>query len=89
MQTQLAGPDPVGESYLEKVVGLRAARNQAEEYLGRELLSPPETDVDEENVNSDLQRYLDWKGEVEQLRQQLCEFPAKSLRPGSCPDRAG
>jgi hypothetical protein len=83
MQTQLAGPDPVGESYLEKVGRLRAARNQTEEYLGHELLSPPETEEDEENADPDLQQYLDWKREAEQLRQQLCEFPAKSLRPGS------
>ena len=62
---------------------LRAARNQAEEYVGRELLSPPEIEEDEENADPDLQQYLDWKREAEQLRQQLCEFPAKSLRPGS------
>jgi hypothetical protein len=86
---------PWGESYLETVGGLRAARNQAEECVGHELLSAPEI---EENVNPDLQKYLDWKREAEQLRQQLCEFPAESLRPGSpsearqsgdCPDRAG
>jgi hypothetical protein len=97
MQTQLVGPDPAGESYLERMGGLRAARNQAEEYVGRELLSAPETEEDEENANPDLQQYLDWQREAEQLRQQLCEFPGKSLRPGSpsarqsgdCPDRAG
>jgi hypothetical protein len=84
METQFSGPDPVGENYLERVVGrLRAARNQAEEYVGRELLSPPETEEDEENADPDLQQYLDWKREAEQLRQQLCEFPGKSLRPGS------
>jgi hypothetical protein len=94
MQTRLAGPDPAGESCLERVGGLRAARNQAEEYLGRELLSPSEI---EEDADPDLQQYLGWKREAEQLRQQLCEFPAKSLRPGSPsarqsgdgPDRAG
>jgi hypothetical protein len=98
MQTRLAGPDPVGESYLEKVGRLRAARNQAEEHVSHDLLSPPETEEDEENADPDLQQYLDWKREAEQLRQQLCEFPGKSLRPGSpseprqsgdCPDRAG
>jgi hypothetical protein len=76
---------------------LRAARNQAEEYLGHELLSAPEIEEDEENADPDLQQYLDWKREAEQLRQQFCEFPGKSLRPGSpsvrqsgdCPDRAG
>jgi hypothetical protein len=86
MQTRLAGPDLVGESYLEKVGRLRAARNQTEEYLGRELLSPSEIEEieeDEENADPDPEQYLDWKREAEQLRQQLCEFPAKSLRPGS------
>jgi hypothetical protein len=71
MQTQLAGPDPAGESYLEKVGRLRAARNQAEEYVSHDLLSPPEIEENEENVNPDLQQYLDWKREAEQLRQQL------------------
>jgi hypothetical protein len=87
----------VGESYLEMVGRLRAVRNQAEEYVGHELLSPPETEEDEENEDPDLQQYLGWKREAEQLRQQLCEFPAESLRPGSPsarqsgdgPDRAG
>jgi hypothetical protein len=79
MQTQLAGPDPVGESYLEKVGRLRAARNQAEEYLGHELLSPPETEEDEENADPDLQQYLDWK------RGSRTAAPAALRVPGKVP----
>jgi hypothetical protein len=47
MQSRLVGPDLAGESYLEKVGRLRAARNQAEEYEGHDLLSPPETEEEE------------------------------------------
>ena len=72
LQTKLAGPDPAGESYFEKVGRLNAAKNQAEEIVSHDLLSPPETDEDEEeNVNPELQQYLDWKAEAEELRRQL------------------
>ena len=38
LQMQLAGPDPVGERYLEKVGRLNAARMQAEEKVLAELI---------------------------------------------------
>jgi len=38
LQMQLAGPDPVGEGYLEKVGRLNAARMQAEEKVLAELI---------------------------------------------------
>ena len=50
-ENQIAGPDPAGEGYLEKVGRLRAARAQAEELVLAELLyaNPPEKqDSDEE-----------------------------------------
>lgn len=68
---KIAGPDPQGEGYLEKVGRLNAARNQAEEIVRYDLLSPPETEDEDENVNPDLQRYLESMEEAEQLRQQL------------------
>ena len=38
LQQQLAGPDPKGEGYLEKVGRLNAARMQAEEKVLAELI---------------------------------------------------
>ncbi|WP_284986824.1 TnpV protein [Arthrobacter sp. fls2-241-R2A-172] len=71
LQIKIAGPDPKGEGYLEKVGRLNAARNQAEEIVRYELLSPPETEEEDENVNPELQRYLNSMAEAEELRQQL------------------
>lgn len=68
---KLAGPDPAGEGYLEKVGRLNAARNQAEEIVRNELLSPPETEDEEENVNPGIQEYLEWKAQTEELRREL------------------
>jgi hypothetical protein len=71
LQRDLAGPDPQNETYLEKVGRLNAARNQAEELVRNELLSPPETEDEDENVNPQLQQYLDSMAEAEDLRRQL------------------
>ena len=51
---QLAGPDPVGEGYLEKVGRLNAARMQAEEVVLRELIlpAPSESDLEAEEEDS-------------------------------------
>lgn len=50
LQTRLAGPDPAGESYLEKVGRLNAANAQAEEAVFAELawITPTETDDEDE-----------------------------------------
>ncbi|MET3370642.1 UNVERIFIED_CONTAM: hypothetical protein ABIE34_003919 [Jeotgalibacillus campisalis] len=74
LQVKLAGPDPKGEGFLEKVGRLNAARNQAEEIVRYDLLSPPETegeDEEDEYVNPSIQEYLDSMREVDKLREQL------------------
>ncbi|WP_043807147.1 hypothetical protein [Paenarthrobacter aurescens] len=74
LQVKIAGPDPKGEGYLEKVGRLNAARNQAEEIVRYDLLSPPETegeDEEDEYVNPSIQEYLDSMREVDKLREQL------------------
>ena len=40
LQYEIAGPDPKGETYLEKVGRLNASRLQAEEIVRAELLTP-------------------------------------------------
>lgn len=71
---QIAGPDPAGEGYLEKVGRLNAAKLQAEEIVRADLLAPPEIeDEDEENINPRIQAYLKWSRNTEELLQQANE----------------
>ena len=44
LSVQIAGPDPEGETYLEKVGRLNAARTQAEEIVRAEMLTPQDQD---------------------------------------------
>ena len=44
---QIAGPDRPGETYLEKVGRLTAARLQAEEMVRTDLLSPPREEIED------------------------------------------
>ncbi|MFJ4210726.1 TnpV protein [Paenarthrobacter sp. NPDC089675] len=72
LQIRLAGPDPQGEGYLEKVGRLNAARNQAEEIVRYELLSPPETeDEEDEYENPSIKEHLEFMAEVQHIREQL------------------
>ena len=62
LQMQLAGPDPKGEGYLEKVGRLNAARMQAEEIVLRELILPAPENEEEEDDSlppEDLQLFED------------------------------
>ena len=63
LQDRLAGPDPVGETYLAKVGRLNAARMQAEEIVLRELILPaPSEDPEAEDDSlpeADRQFYED------------------------------
>ena len=69
---RIAGPDPQGESYFEKVGRLNAAKNQAEEIVRYDLLSPPETeDEEDEYENPTIKEHLEFMAEVQRLREQL------------------
>ena len=57
LTTALAGPDPVGETFLEKLGRLNASKMQAEEIVRAEMLTPdpsvqeePEEDEEESGV---------------------------------------
>ena len=57
LMMELAGPDPAGEAYLEKVGRLNASKMQAEEIVRAEMLTPdpsvqqePEEDEEESGV---------------------------------------
>ena len=71
LQMRLAGPDPVGEGYLEKVGRLNAARSQAEEIVLRELIlpAPRESDPEEEDDSlpaEDQKWFEDWRRIMEE-----------------------
>ena len=62
LMMQLAGPDPVGETFLEKWGRLNASKMQAEEIVRAEMLTPdpsvqqePEEDEEESGVAQMLQ----------------------------------
>ncbi|MFF1831122.1 TnpV protein [Paenarthrobacter sp. NPDC058040] len=72
LQVKIAGPDPKGEGYLEKVGRLNAARGQAEEIVRYELLSPPETEAEEDEYESpSIKEHLEFMAEAQRLREQL------------------
>ena len=52
LMMELAGPDPVGETYLEKVGRLNASKMQAEEIVRAEMLTP-DPSVQEEPEEED------------------------------------
>ncbi|MDJ0321958.1 TnpV protein [Pseudarthrobacter sp. PS3-L1] len=68
---QIAGPDPKGEGYLEKVGRLNASRNQAEEMVGEELLSPPEIEDEDDYVSPSIKEHLRFMAEMQQLREEM------------------
>ena len=71
LQDQLAGPDPSGESYLEKVGRLNMARLQAEEQVLPELILIPGPSQDEEGEGNEAARWhLETTRERARMRQQ-------------------
>ena len=75
LMMELAGSDPVGESYLEKVGRLNAAKMQAEEIVRAEMLTPdpsvqeePEEEDEEESGVAQMLRV------VEQLNREDREY---------------
>ena len=71
LQDQLAGPDPAGESYLEKVGRLNMARLQAEERVLAELiLIPPPTSSEQDEGNEPARWHLEMMRDRARLRHQ-------------------
>jgi hypothetical protein len=72
LQSALAGPDPVGESYLEKLGRLNMARLQAEERVLADLILIPGPETSEEDDLADEQgrRQLEYEREMTRLHQE-------------------
>src|SRR5450755_1182427 len=67
LQMRLAGPDPVGEGYLEKVGRLNAARMQAEEIVLRELILPAPEEEEDDSLPPEDRRWFDrWREIMEE-----------------------
>ncbi|HYB24204.1 MAG TPA: hypothetical protein VED41_10425 [Solirubrobacteraceae bacterium] len=67
LQAQLAGPDPKGEGYLEKVGRLNAARMQAEErVLAEMILAPEEGEEDDSLPAEDREWFETWRRIMEE-----------------------
>ena len=76
LSAQLAGPDPEGETYLEKVGRLNAATNQAEEIVRAEMLTPQDqdpTDEDEMDAPSLIGVHLESMREARALHRESAE----------------
>ncbi|MGA2014894.1 MAG: TnpV protein [Solirubrobacteraceae bacterium] len=69
LQMQLAGPDPVGEGYLEKVGRLNAARMQAEEKVLSELilLTPEDQEQEDDSLPAEDREWFEtWRQIMEE-----------------------
>jgi len=73
LQMRLAGPDPAGEGYLEKVGRLNAARMQAEEIVLRELIlvEPTHDPEDEDDSLSEADR--EFYEDLRRIREETDE----------------
>ena len=71
---KIAGPDPAGETYLEKVGRLNAAKAQAEEVVRLELLTPTEEEQDPEDDQLSEDSLIPDLLEVHRINQQLREL---------------
>jgi hypothetical protein len=74
LQDAIAGPDPAGESYLEKVGRLNMARLQAEERVLGELILIPEPEIPEDQEdwgeNQAPGRHLELMRDLQKLREE-------------------
>ena len=77
LQVQIAGHDTPGETYLEKVGRLTAAKMQAEEIVRAEMLTPQpedlEEDPDEDEEPSTTSIVLEHLKETNQMRIEMNE----------------
>jgi hypothetical protein len=70
LQDRLAGPDPSGEGYLEKVGRLNMAQLQAEEQVLPDLVLIPGPSPDEEEGNEAARWHLETMRDRARMREQ-------------------
>lgn len=75
LSVKIAGQDLPGETYLEKVGRLNAAKTQAEEIVRVEILTPQAEELteDEDQEPSEMSLHLQFVKEMRELQQQATE----------------
>lgn len=75
LSVKIAGQDLPGESYLEKLGRLNAAKTQAEEIVRVEILTPQAEELteDEDQEPSEMSLHLQFVKEMRELQQQATE----------------
>lgn len=75
LSVKIAGQDLQGETYLEKVGRLNAAKTQAEEIVRVEILTPQAEELteDEDQEPSEMSLHLQFVKEMRELQQQATE----------------
>lgn len=77
LMMQLEGPDIKGETYLQKVGRINAAKRQAEEIIRAEMLTPQSEELEEDEEDqaepSMLSVHLDFMKEMKVLHQEVME----------------
>ena len=76
LMMQLEGPDIKGETYLEKVGRLNAAKRQAEEIIRAEMLTPQSEDLEEEQETGQEDSrdvYLEASKEMDAIYRETLE----------------
>jgi hypothetical protein len=77
LAVKIAGPDPLGETYLEKVGRLNAAKMQAEEIVRAEMLTPQAEDLVEDEEDEDppsmMGAHLEFMKEMKMLHREMGE----------------
>ena len=79
LTTALAGPDPVGETYLEKVGRLNASKMQAEEIVRAEMLTPDPSvqQEDDEDPESGMAETLEEMKELNRIYRDFLDESAQ------------
>lgn len=77
LSVKIAGPDRKGETYLEKVGRLNAAKMQAEEIVRAEMLTPQAEDLTEDEEDEDpssmMEAHLEFMKDMKVLHRELGE----------------
>ena len=79
LMMELAGPDPVGETYLEKVGRLNASKMQAEEIVRAEMLTPDPSvqQEDDEDPESGMAETLEEMKELNRIYRDFLDESAQ------------
>ena len=78
LMMELAGPDPVGETFLEKVGRLNASKMQAEEIVRADLLMPDSSLWEEEDEDEGLEHL---RPLMEMYAEEQREMDEAQMRP--------